>query len=955
MDTGPARGEQVLFATARALAECETLEDAAPRMLNAICDAVGWQYGAIWEVDRGRNVLRCIASWHSPGLPFEEFGTSTRESLFPPGIGLPGRVWVAGEPAWIPDVTLDPNFPRAAAAERAGLHAAFALPIVQGTHVLGVMEFFNRDILEPTSNLLAMMTTISSQIAIYVQRKWAGEELDRFFRLSLDLFCVATFDGYFVRVNPAWQTILGLSEDELRTSPFMDFVHPEDKTATIDAMSALLTGGQVVGFENRYRAKDGTYKWLQWTSAPFPAQGLVYAVARDVTDRKAAEVRLTQLVRELEIARQRAEQATVAKGEFLANMSHEIRTPMNAIIGMTDLALQTKLSSQQRDYLQTTRESAESLLTIINDILDVSKIEARRLTLERTPFRFRDTVEDGVRLLSIRAAEKGLELACRIAPEIPDALIGDAGRLRQIILNLVGNAVKFTDEGEVVVEVTADRQTDDDITLRFLVRDTGIGIAHEKQWKIFGAFEQADASTTRRFGGTGLGLTISAQLVELMEGRLWLESEPGQGSRFYFIATFGIHKDAADLVGPQAGTLHDLRTLIVDDNATNRLILSEILRGWQMQATAVSGATEALAALREAADRGQPYDLVLTDALMPDIDGFTLVEEIAHDDQLKSSKIILLTSSTSTTAPGRVAVALSARLTKPVKQSDLLDAIVTAFAGPGSVPVPAVPAGARSRSSEDASRPLNVLVAEDNVTNQKLVEALLTQRGHVVTTVPNGRLAIERATSEPFDVILMDVQMPEVSGLEATTAIREHERGTGRHIPILALTASAMAGDREECLAAGMDAYVSKPLRPDELFATIDALCGCGPASTSGGAPSASRSVNLDTLLAGFGGNGKLVREVVDVFMEDAPAMISRLRDAAGVRDSVKLASAAHALKGAAGLFAEGRAYESARRLERLAKAGDLSAAGPALADVEADVSQLIAELRDLRDKLPLG
>jgi CheY-like chemotaxis protein len=247
-----------------------------------------------------------------------------------------------------------------------------------------------------------------------------------------------------------------------------------------------------------------------------------------------------------------------------------------------------------------------------------------------------------------------------------------------------------------------------------------------------------------------------------------------------------------------------------------------------------------------------------------------------------------------------------------------------------------------------------VLVAEDNVTNQKLVEALLTQRGHVVTTVPNGRLAIERATKEPFDVILMDVQMPEVSGLEATTAIREHERGTGRRIPILALTASAMAGDREECLAAGMDAYVSKPLRPDELFATIDALCGCGPASTSAAAPSASRSVNLDTLLAGFDGNGRLVQEVVDVFMEDAPAMISRLRDAAGARDTVKLASAAHALKGAAGLFAEGRAYESARRLERLAKAGDLSAAGPALADVEADVAQLIAELRDLRDKLPL-
>ena len=522
--------QHVFYATARALAESETLEDAAPRMLKAICEALGWQYGAIWEVDRGRNVLRCVADWHPPAMPFDDFATATRAFLFAPGVGLPGRVWSSREPAWIPDVTRDANFPRAPFAERAGLHAAFGLPIVQGSHVLGVMEFFSRDILEPTSNLLAMMTTICSQIALYVQRKWAGEELDRFFRLSLDMFCVATFDGYFVRLNPAWQTVLGFSEAELRTSPFIDFVHPDDRAATIEAMSALLTGAQVVGFENRYRAKDGSYKWLQWASAPFAAQGLIYAVARDVTDRKMAEGRLTQLVTELEVARARAEHATLAKGEFLANMSHEIRTPMNAIIGMTDLTLQTRLTPQQRDYLHTTRESAESLLTIINDILDVSKIEARRLTLERAPFRFRDTVEDGVRLLAPRAAEKGLELACRIAPDVPDALLGDAGRLRQIILNLVGNAVKFTDDGEVVVEITVDRRTDDEVMLRFMVRDTGIGIAHDKQWKIFGAFVQADASTTRRYGGTGLGLTISAQLVELMDGRLWLDSEPAFGT-----------------------------------------------------------------------------------------------------------------------------------------------------------------------------------------------------------------------------------------------------------------------------------------------------------------------------------------------------------------------------------------------------------------------------------------
>jgi two-component system, sensor histidine kinase and response regulator len=948
--------QQVLYATARALAESDTLEQAAPPMLKAICEALDWQYGAIWEVDRGRNVVRSVAAWHPATMPFEDFARASKETGFPPGIGLPGRVWSSGMPLWIPDVALDPNFPRAAVAERAGLHAAFALPIVQASNVLGVMEFFSRDILQPTSNLVAAMTTVCSQIALYVQRKWASEELDRFFRLSLDLFCVATFDGYFVRLNPAWQPVLGFSEAELRASPFMDFVHPEDRAATMSAVSALMTGGQVVGFENRFRTKDGSHKWLQWTAAPFAAQGLMYATARDVTDRKSAESRLTQLIAELEVARRKAEQATAAKGEFLANMSHEIRTPMNAIIGMTDLALQTRLTPQQRDYVQTTRDSAESLLTIINDILDVSKIEARKLMLERAPFRFRDTVEDGVRLLAPRAAAKGIELACRIAADVPDALIGDAGRLRQIILNLVGNAIKFTDEGEVVVEVTLDRRTDEDVTLRFLVRDTGIGIAADKQWKIFGPFEQADTSTTRRYGGTGLGLTISTQLVELMDGRVWLDSEPGKGSRFYFVAQFGIHQGATALVGPPAGTLHDVRTLIVDDNATNRLILTEILAGWRMPAMAVDGALAALTELRAAADRGEPYHLVLTDALMPDVDGFRLAEQIAQDDRLNTLKVILLTSAGSLASRGREAAHLAAELAKPVKQSDLLDAIVTAFAGPVPNREPRAaarrePAGAAARSG----RPLRILVAEDNLTNQKLVETLLTQRGHGVALVADGRQAIDRAADATFDIILMDVQMPGVGGFEATAAIRDRERAAGRHTPIVALTASAMAGDREACLAAGMDAYVSKPIRPDELFAAIDAMCpppdgGSPPPGAS--AASHPGVVDLDALVKGFDGNRRLVGEVIDVFLQDAPAMLTRLQSAARARHAGDLVAAAHAIKGAAGLFSLGPAYQSASRLEQTARSSELTAADAACADVEADVSQLMAELRDVRQRI---
>ncbi len=783
---------------------------------------------------------------------------------------------------------------------------------------------------------------------------------------SQDVICSIDEAGRFAEVSPACRSVWGYSPDDLKGRCYIEMVHPDDVAKTNETARRIVSGEAVQDFENRYLRQDGSTVDMLWSARWSVEEESMFCVARDITGRKQAE-------EELRAAKEAAEEASLAKSQFLANMSHEIRTPMNGVLGPIGLLLDSNLSGQQRELTEIARSSAESLLGIINDILDLSKIEVGKLDIEPIPFNLLLAVEETASMMTARAEEKGVDLIVRCPPEVPRHVIGDPGRIRQVLANLISNAIKFTPHGHVLIDIEAHSHSEEEVELRISVQDSGIGIAPDKIEHVFGRFNQADTSTTRRYGGTGLGLSISRQLVELMGGEIGATSTLGEGSTFFFTLRLPLQSDAPASSLPDAD-LSGVRVLIVDDNAVNRRVLHEQLGNWRLRNESCAGAEEALQVLGAAHAAGDPFQIAILDHQMPDMDGESLGRAIKADPRLRGTVLVMLTSLGQKGDALRLkAAGFAAYLLKPARQSELLGSLVNVWAARNAGPagemvtrhsIAEVSPAAEAKRRWDGTR---VLVVEDNIVNQKVAGMILHSFGCRVEVAANGREALRSIEALPFDIIFMDCEMPEMDGFEATAEIRLRPDAK-RSLPIVAVTARATRGDRERCLQSGMDDYMSKPVKSEDFQAALERWAPRdGTVTDEPGAQTHLLPPSVKVLLASaataatrpaldaevvarlrdlaLATDASLLSQIFESFLSDGEARLGTLRGAIEKGDAVSLHKAAHALKGAGGNIGARGVADIAQELQALGDAGTVEGAEGWLGQLEAEFERVRIEI----------